>query len=357
MAFSIKQYKTILNDMLNWIIANQDKITDFNEGSVITSFVEAVAITEESLYIKVRTGFSKNLKNITYNVFNFAKTVASKSAGNVVFSRLGTSGDVTIPIGTVIGTSAGIKFVTTALGNILNGNSSSTDVAIEAVEDGADSNVPSGTITVIYTPIVGVDSVTNSAGTTGGQDEETDAQLLLRFQNFIGGLGKSNKEGLISGALTVSGVRSASIVEHFPPVSNYNLTMYIDDGAGNASQDLIDSVTDTLIGDGTITNPGYKGAGINIEVKAPTKVTIDVTAQITSDGSLTQTVITYNVTQAIEAYINNLEIGEDVILNEIRAVVMGTDGVYDVSISAPVGNTSIGNNQIARSGTITLTYT
>lgn len=356
MAFSVKKYNAILNDMLNWIIANQDKITDFNEGSVISSIIEAFSIIMEELYIRTRVGYDTNLKNVTYNNFNFVRESSAKAAGNVIFSRAGTSGDVDIPIGTIIGTSSGIKFTTTAVGSITNGNTDSGSVSIEALEGGADFNVPASTITVIYTPIVGVDTVNNSAGTTGGQDEETDAQLLLRFQTYIGGLGQSNKEGLKTGALTVTGVRSASIVEHFPPVSTYNATVYIDDGAGNASQALLDNVETTLIGDDTSDNPGYKAAGINIEIKAPTKVTVDVTLQITSDGSLAHSVITYNVDQAIETYINNLGIGEDVILNELRSVIMAVDGVYDISISVPTGNTSIGSDQIARSGTITITY-
>ena len=59
---------------------------------------------------------------------------------------------------------------------------------------------------------------------------------------------------------------------------------------------------------------------------------------------------------AIENYINNLLIEEDCILNEIRKVIMAVDGIVDINITEPSGNTSIGNNQIARTGIITITF-
>lgn len=356
MPFSIKRYPILKSDIENWIIANQDKISDFNEGSVISSEIEAFSLVMEELYIKNRVGFSKQLPDVAFYAFNFSKEGEQKASGSVVFSRTGTSGQIDIPTGTLISTSAGLKFETTADGSIQEGQSQSQSIPIQAYKAGKDYNVPANTITVIITPIVGVETVNNPTSTTGGQDEETNAEFLKRFKEFIEGLGKSNTTGLKTGAKSVTGVRSASIIEHFPPVDTYNLTVYIDDGAGNASQELIDAVEDVLIGEGTEEDPGYKGGGIKLRVLAPTKVTINVTVDITDDGTLSQSMIKYNVEQAITNHINKLEIGDDVILNKIRAVIMNEPAVTDISITAPTGNTSIGDNQIARVGTITVNF-
>ena len=61
MPFSLKLFTSILEDMMNWVIANQNKVTDFNEGSVARSLLEAVALEVEQLYIRTRVGFDDAL--------------------------------------------------------------------------------------------------------------------------------------------------------------------------------------------------------------------------------------------------------------------------------------------------------
>jgi len=356
MAFAVKRFDDILTDMINWMVANQTKVTDFNEGSIVRTFCEAVGLEVEQLYIRARVGFGIELKEIPFYAFNFSRESAQQASGNVKFTRSGTSGTTDIPINTLVSTTDGTQFETTAAGQITPGNSESADIPILAVEGGTDGNVPAATITVLVTPITDVISVTNDASTTGGQNEESEEEYLQRFREFIEGLGDSNISGLVSGAKSVSGVRSASVIEHFPPSSSYNATVYIDDGAGNASQALIDAVELVLIGDGTSVNPGKKAGGINIQVLAPTKVTINVTVEITGDGTVSEESMEYLTTQAIENYVNNLTIGDDVIYNELVKSIMGVEGVLDIDITVPSSNTTINDNQIARTGTVTITF-
>lgn len=356
MAFAVKLFTALLDDMTTWIIANQDKVSDFNEGSVIRTFCEAVSIITERLYIKTRIGFDEGLLLTPFQAFDFVREGGQQASGEVIFSRSGSTGTVPIAIGTVVGTSDGTRFETTVVGSIDDGNSDSASIAILAQNEGTEGNVPANTINTIVTPVVGVETVDNASGTTGGQNEETDNEYQLRFQQYILGLGRSNISGLIAGAKSVTGVRSASVFEHFPPVSSFNATIYIDDGAGNASQALVDAVTLIIDGDGTESNPGYRAAGVNVRVLAPTKVTIAVTVEITDDGSISPSTIDYNARVTIENYINNLFIGDDVIRNKIRQVIMAVDGVLDIDLTVPSGNTAIGDNQIARTGTISISF-
>jgi len=356
MEFSLKLFSAIIEDMITHMIAVQSKVTDFNEGSVTRSELEAIALEIEQLYIRTRVGIEKSLKSIAFYTFNFEKQAGQKSGGSVIFSRTETSGEITIPIGTLIATNDGTQFETTSVGTINDSEQNSNTVTILATEEGEESNVPANTIVVIITPVIGVETVDNSSATSGGQDVETDVAFTLRFSEFITGLGKSSESGLITGAKKVQGVRSASTIEHFPPSSSINVSIYIDDGAGNASQALIDEVEDKLKGDGTEDNPGYKAGGINIEVLAPTKVTQAVTVEITDDGTLAQTTIEYNTELAITNYVNNLLLGGDIIKNELRRVIMKVDGIYDISLTVPASNVTINPNQIARTGVITITF-
>jgi uncharacterized phage protein gp47/JayE len=207
------------------------------------------------------------------------------------------------------------------------------------------------------TAIAGVDTVNNSSSTSGGLDAEDDNAFLKRFTEYIKGLGKGNVYGMIAGAKSVNGVRSVSIVEHFPPITgNYNASVYIDDGSGNAPQILIDAVTLVLVGDGTENYPGYKPAGINIRVLAPSKVTININVTVTETGEIGQDVLTVNIENAINNYINNLQLGEDVIRNKLIDAIMNLVGIYDIDLTTPSGNTAIAATQIARVGTITIDF-
>jgi len=357
--FNPKTYRAIVSDMESWIIAHQDKITDFNEGSGIASFIEAVAQQIEQLYLRAKIGFINTLPNLPFYAFGFTKHEGVKAAGTVVFSRnQATSESVTIDIGTFVSTESGLIFVTTTQGTILPGQTSSGEVAIRAYDVGASYNVPARAITTLTTPVIGVDSVTNPTSTTGGQDEEDDITFQQRFREYILGLGRGSVYGLRSGAMTVNGVRSVSVIEHFPPLSNiYNVSVYIDDGAGNAPPALISAVTNVLLGDGTKANPGYKPAGINIRVVGPTKVTINVEVTIVSTGVLEASVVEANVVTAATSYINSLSIGDDVIYNQLIEKIMGVVGVYDCTLMQPSANVSIGSTQIARAGTITVHFT
>lgn len=354
-----KLYREILADMQSWIIANQDKVTDFNEGGVLSSFLEANARQFEEAYVRLKTGFESYLPLLPYSVFGFERKAGLYAAGTVVFGRTGTSGAVTIPSGTILATESGILFTTQEDGTIADASTTSASVSIKANELGVAGNVPAGTVTTIVSTVNGVETVTNGAKLTGGQDNETLIEFTRRFRTYIDGLGRSNVHGLVSAAQRNPGVRSASLVEHFPPESDiWNCSLYVDDGAGNAPSTLLAEVKSVVDGDGTEANPGYRAAGLNVRVLAPTAVTVDLTVEIESDGRYSDEVIEAEVESTVETYINDLVLGEDVIINRVREQIMSVDGVYDItSMAAPASNTVIGAAQIARFGTATITFT
>jgi len=355
MAFEIKTYNAIMQDMQAWIIANQNKVTDFNEGGVLTSMLEAFARQLEQIYIRTKINFEKYFLEMPYSIFGIQRKSGLKASGTVVFSRNNpSSNSVSIPAGTRVATSSGIMFVTTQEGQIPANQTVSNYIPIQAEVVGRDSNVPSGAISIIVYPISGVDSVTNHNPVTGGQDDETDEEFLKRFREYLLGLGRVSKYGLIAAAKSINGVRSATVVEHVPPLNGvYHCTLYIDDGSGDAPAWLISEVQSRVEGNGTAENPGYRCPGVRIRFTAPVKVIVGVFATVTVvPGSVDKEQLKYLVKQVITEYINGLGIGEDVIVNRIIRVVMGQQGVYDITVTAPIGNILISDSQIARAGNI-----
>ena len=356
MGYTVKSFEQILSDMIAWIIANSPNITDLNPGSIIRSYCEAAGLVLEEFYVGVYLGFRRALQDIPQSVFNFERKTGIKSTGAVTFGRTGISGDATIPIGTEVLTVAGLRYLTTAVGIISNGNSTSTPVAVEAAEYGAQYNVPSASIIVLGSTVTGVETVTNANATVGGVDTETDYQYNQRFQAYIEGLGRANIYGLIAGALSVEGITSVSLVEYFPPVANVNVRLYVDDGSlSGVTLDKRNEVKTVIDGDGTAANPGYRAAGVNVEVASPAIVTVDIDLTVTPLLSIDLDQMQIDINTVLSQYVNTLGVGADVVLAELIYAIMGVFGVYNVEITDPTGDIAITSVQVARLGVVTIT--
>lgn len=356
MSFQVKSYDQLVADMVSWIVANAPQITDLNPGSVIRSFCEANALGLEELYVSTYLGFRRYLDSIQETVFGYDRKDGITAKGEVVFSRTGSTGVDLIPFGTKVSTSAGLIYETSEAGSITDGNTDSATVAIEAEEVGSGHNVPLDTVIVIEDDldIAGL-TVNNDNAVIGGIDQETDYQYKQRFQAYIEGLAGSNLAGLITGALTVSGITSASIQELFPPVSNVNVRLYIDDGSlAGVTATQVAEVQAVIDGDGTETSPGYRAAGVNVVVLSPSIVTQPVTVEVTVSAGVEEAQMEIDVNLALTAYVNSLGVGANIIYNELISATMDVYGVTDVDVTAPTANVAISTSQVGRLGTVTV---
>lgn len=354
--FNLKQYQTIYDEIKAYIIAHQDRVSDFNTGSVIASEIEAFAREFAILYSEARAGFSEVLTKMPFTIFNLSKHPAQKAVGTVTFSRVDTSAEITIPIATQIATAGGVIYETTEAVTMAIADGSE-NAAVRAMDAGTSGNVPAGTVNIFVSSISGVDAVTNYANIGGGVNEETDAEYFNRFRAYLLGIPRSNKNGIITGAALNPALRSVSIVEHFPPRAGlYNLTLYLDDGSGTVSAATIAEVEAVIDGDGTIENPGYRSAGINVDYLAPTIVPVNVAGDVYVSYDLSLAEATSLVDAAVESFIDSLIIGQDVIRAQLQKTVLAFPWVVDLDITTPAANVAISDSQIARAGTISLIY-
>ena len=354
-----RSYSDLLSEMKNYMIANQSKITDFNDGSVIMTIFESVARVIERAYIDTRNGYTNNLRAIPYAVFDFEKKEGSKATVSLIFSRSSTgTNSVTIPTGTRVSDGT-YYFVTTESGTIEAGDTDSGNIAAEAEEVGLSYNVSANTITTIESSVAAeIVSVTNPTKATGGADEETDTEMLSRFKTYINGLQGTNEYGLKAGLLAVDGVRSVGIEEHFPPEDDtINVTAYIDDGTGNLTDDLKEEVEDVINGDGTSTNQGLRACGVNVEVKAATQVEIAISVTCTiyrTEDAVAQA----DILEALQDEIDSLGINENVVLTSLILRLRRISYIKDVSdllVNGSAENVTIAVNQIARFSSASIT--
>ena len=69
----IRRYDEIMAGAMANMIAKQDKITDFNEGSIIHTILDTVSRIAERMYVAIRQGYNELLVLIPYSLFGFER--------------------------------------------------------------------------------------------------------------------------------------------------------------------------------------------------------------------------------------------------------------------------------------------
>jgi hypothetical protein len=118
-------------------------------------------------------------------------------------------------------------------------------------------------------------------------------------------------------------------------------------------------VAKTLIGDpfDTITYPGYKAAGIYLGVDLPTIVNITFNIAIMVESGYVESTFYADVKDEVMAYVNNLDIGDDIYLSEIIKLIKLKEGIRDVNIVSPTTNVVVLPGSMARTTSTLITVT
>ena len=348
----IKSFDKIYNDMKNYIIAHQDKITDLNDGGALTSQVEAAAREIAQLYVQCRVGFFAFLRALPYSVFGFKQKEGTKASADVVFSRSKPfSYDTTIPAGTILD-AGGLKFTTVGAGILPTGATESAPIPVSAAEVGDKYNVGAGAIKTIKSVLsADIVAVNNPPAATGGENAEDWAAYIDRFADFIVGLQRTNNTGLKSGIDSL--IRSMGMKEHFPPLNGlWNMTFYLEDGSGGMTpEDLAEA---KRIIDGSIPKNigGFRAPGISIQYETPEIIPITVGATVHTErdiaNNVDQSVIVNKAKDELRKYINGRKIGEPVQIDDLTVLLKRLPSLSNVKITQPTTDIKIQDDQIAR---------
>ena len=176
-------------------------LNDLNVGSVTRTLSEAIsreiAIVYEQINETYKSGFidSATGKSLDYvvSILGIKRKTKEFARGLVTFFReAGSTGNITIAIGTVLLANKGeVRFETTELRTLQRGQAR-IDVPILATEDfkGAVGKVDAGKIDTLLAPIEGIDRVINFEPTVLGAADETDDELRARAKAVLRALGK-----------------------------------------------------------------------------------------------------------------------------------------------------------------------
>lgn len=263
---------------------------------------------------------------------NVFRKPATKAAGTVYFCRAVDAGNIAIPAGRVIRTlpdAAGkiYRYVTTAAAVLLAG-SLEVAVPVEAEEYGSAANATSGQITEIVTVVPGVDSVENRAAwlTAEGANIEADEPLRLRYQLAWKALNGCTKYAYEAWARQVTGVIDVKILDQHPRGQG-TLDVMVVGSAGIPTQGLLDAVTANILGTG---NKDEKNPiNDNVEIKGPTPVLVDFSAELELIAGVPADIIAEAESRVralfstgVVAGIDNLKVGQDATLDRLKWACM-----------------------------------
>lgn len=226
---------------------------------------------------------------------------------------------------------------------------------IESNNTGADTNISSGGILALSTPIAGIDDAvyTQFAGVSGGTDEEEDedfrARVIFKWQNPATPFSATTIENL---AKTISGVTRVWVEEVTPAEGQVTIYFVRDDDASI----IPDSGEVTTVKNIILTIKPAHTSDADVIVSAPTPVTVNIVFSALSPNTAEmQSAITASLQ---EFFTSENNVGEDITLNQLNNAIFNTiddTGVQPASftLNTPASDVTINAGEIGILGTIT----
>lgn len=212
------------------------------------------------------------------------------------------------------------------------------------------------TITVIETPLSGVDSCSNASDITQGTDIESDAALRLRRNQELANPGKSTVDAIRAKLLPLDDVTAARVYENDtdvtdafgrPPSSLHALVI------GGDEQEIIDVIGDDKPAgtqtfgsiDGTYTTG--QGQEITLHFDRPTEVPIYIEITVTTDPDTFPADGADSIKQALADYGDaTFSIGDDVIFYKLYKPIEDIVGIISVDMFIGISDPATSQNNI-----------
>lgn len=328
----------IFSDVLNDVLTSTN-ITQTSPGSKARSFIEATTNKLGDMWNKFDLNMTHAFldgaegKYLDYfgDMFGLERVgenTASIATGDQVirFYRDASDsvGEIPISQGTTISTlpnSGGVSYTTTEYVTLLDGVSE-IYVSARAVKSGGGSNVgkdnltnhnvsnPTGVTSILY--------VINDADITTGRGVESDANFRFRLSQQVLSSETGNSTSIRMACLTVPGVADVRLMPFFRGVGTFDVL--IKATTPSVSESLLNNVRQSLY--------FVAAQGVSFNVRRPKETGVSVSVVITlrdSVSSSAESNLRIAIQRALFNYIDNLDIGEELIVNEIVQRVMSVD--------------------------------
>ncbi|HTG33685.1 MAG TPA: baseplate J/gp47 family protein [Thermoanaerobaculia bacterium] len=346
-------------------------LTDRHPGSVTRllaeSFAREYAVLSGQLEGIYRSGFlatatGRDLDEVV-RLVGLTRRSGAFAVGTAVFSRLSPApADIQIEAGTRLSTvkPPAASFETTEDRTLRRGELT-VETPIAATAPGAAGVVPAKWVAAIDRPILGVDSVENPQATRLIGDEEGDDALRRRAERAHERAGKATTGALLAALTSVPGLREKDVrilQDHLahPGVVKLEIVKPVTTALSTRELEDFEALIRTRIeetrpvgvrvlhrldlADVTFDEQSQPAPGVALwpERLSDTPPLLKISAivkVIPAAASLRQAErsdLDQRVHQAVDAFFDEIGIGETVIYNRLIAVLMSLDGVLDIVV-------------------------
>lgn len=329
---------------------NIDLSDETPEGQIIAIFAERESLVWELAQDVYNSQYPLTAEGRQLdNVVSLTGTTRQGPQFSLVESGVarGTNGTV-VPAGTIISVQGNstARFVTQedAVINIADGPTfKSAPISLVAEESGP-IPAPAGTLTVIETPVSGLNEFTNELDAELGSNTETDAELKARRDGELQIAGAATIEAILSelrarplveAVIVFQNNSSITDIDGRPP---HSLDIVV---LGDDEQDLADAIFQVIgggietIGDISRTVVDSQGFNQDIKFSRPNEIDIYLEVDIIKDVNSYPVDGDAQVEQAFLDYANELTVGQDVVIfgsNSLICAINDIPGILDITI-------------------------
>lgn len=335
--------------------------TSWQPGSVPRSLAKADATVLADLYATVRAiaqGYS--LEGATYawltvhakSRFDLDRIEATFAEVTVRLTCASGAGPYNLTPAALLVSDGTYRFRSTNTGTLSIHAGGYLDVTVRAEGAGTAYNAGDGTVTRLLSPALAGLSVNNptlgsgeASLITAARDQETDAELRTRCLARWAVLGTGfNLDAVqywcLSATLADGSATGITRCKVIPGPGDGTYTAVVAGSTSTVGSPAVAAALAVLQARGPVTDtPAVVAAG-------ETPVTISGTVRLRS-ASYNTSANRQRATAALEAYFASLDVGEAVDSVKVGACFYAAEGVVDVDLSAPAGDTSVPGSNIA----------
>ena len=323
------------------------------EGTDLSARMYALAAQVYALYVQAdwvtRQAFPQTAEGEYLDYHAQLRSLERKPAlpaqGTVRFTAgEAAQSDRAIPEGTVCMTAGLVRFATTQAA-VLPAGELTVDVPVQALEPGTAGNVSAQTVVSMAVAPMGIASCTNPQAFAGGADGEGDEELRARILDTFRRLPNgANAAFYEQGALSFDQVAAAVVIPK--PRGLGSVDVIVSTLAGTPGEELLEQLQDYF--------EQRREIAVDVQVKAPTPVTVNVAVQVKAKGGWDKTQVLDQVEETLEGWFDGKLLGQDVLLARLGSLIYGCDGVENYAVSAPAADLAVDADELPVLGTLSV---
>ena len=323
------------------------------EGTDLSARMYALAAQVYALYVQAdwvtRQAFPQTAEGEYLDYHAQLRSLERKPAlpaqGTVRFTAgEAAQSDRAIPEGTVCMTAGLVRFATTQAA-VLPAGELTVDVPAQALEPGVAGNVSAQTVVSMAVAPMGIASCTNPQAFAGGADGEGDEELRARILDTFRRLPNgANAAFYEQGALSFDQVAAAAVIPK--PRGLGSVDVIVSTLAGTPGEELLEQLQDYF--------EQRREIAVDVQVKAPTPVTVNVAVQVKAKGGWDKTQVLDQVEETLESWFDGKLLGQDVLLARLGSLIYGCDGVENYAVSAPAADLAVDADELPVLGTLSV---